>query len=589
MENYENLGTIGEGTYGVVMKARHRETGQIVAIKKFKESEDDDQVRKTALREVRILKQLRHDNIVNLIEVFRRKGKLYLVFEHADHTVLEDIERNPQGLDELELKKTLYQLLMSIDFCHAHNIVHRDIKPENLLVTKNGVLKLCDFGFARVLGGPGAKYTEYVATRWYRAPELLVGDPEYSKPVDIWAVGCLFAELKNGSPLFPGESDIDQLKHIMKTFGPIPKYLQDAFERNPMYSNAALPQVAPTDIKTLNDQFAWYAPEVMSFLADCLVYEPSKRATSSDLLKHPYFAGFSDWFHQEFKSMVDRDNRLQSSYRKRRSRRKDDPNAESRPGTEESSARGANRGRDWREPRESREKENGGFNSRHLMQQYAYLDDFGDEFRGPGANAARSDDIGIPHSMSKESLRNHPLRVVAFPSLAAESEDGPHDAFPPGKKRTDPFPHINPNIPPLVTNRIDHLHSINTLPNLHESPSIGFGNQFDGIIGSGMGLLSERKRRNPKTSHQQPMDPQRTFSKPVKPGKKGQGGSGASPTTTLHQPNFPPGISNMDSYIYLPKSPNVDQGRPMAGPSTGSGQFGVPGAMFGKYPPSRRF
>jgi cyclin-dependent kinase-like len=99
MENYENLGTIGEGTYGVVLKCRHKETGQIVAIKKFKESDEDEQVRKTALREVRILKQLKHDNIVNLIEVFRRKGKLYLVFEFVERTILDDLEANPHGLN----------------------------------------------------------------------------------------------------------------------------------------------------------------------------------------------------------------------------------------------------------------------------------------------------------------------------------------------------------------------------------------------------------------------------------------------------------------------------------------------------------
>ena len=147
MENYENLGTIGEGTYGVVLKCRHKETGQIVAIKKFKESDEDEQVRKTALREVRILKQLKHENIVNLIEVFRRKGKLYLVFEYVDRTILEDLERNPDGLGKDEVKKIMWQLCRAIEFCHAHNVIHRDIKPENLLMNLDDhTLKLCDFG-----------------------------------------------------------------------------------------------------------------------------------------------------------------------------------------------------------------------------------------------------------------------------------------------------------------------------------------------------------------------------------------------------------------------------------------------------------
>ena len=202
MENYENLGTIGEGTYGVVLKCRHKETGQIVAIKKFKESDEDEQVRKTALREVRILKQLKHDNIVNLIEVFRRKGKLYLVFEYVDRTILEDLEKHPEGLGLDNVKKITWQLCRAIEFCHAHNVIHRDIKPENLLVSKHGALKLCDFGFARTLAGPKAKYTDYVSTRWYRSPELLVGDVSEIKKAKL-GEACVCKFTYNGkSKLF---------------------------------------------------------------------------------------------------------------------------------------------------------------------------------------------------------------------------------------------------------------------------------------------------------------------------------------------------------------------------------------------------
>ena len=122
MQNYENLGRIGEGTYGVVLKCRNRETGHLVAIKKFKDSDEDEQVRKTALREVRLLKQLKHENIVSLTEVFRRKGKLYLVFEYVERTILEDLEKHMDGLSVEETKKVMWQLLRSIAYCHNRKV-----------------------------------------------------------------------------------------------------------------------------------------------------------------------------------------------------------------------------------------------------------------------------------------------------------------------------------------------------------------------------------------------------------------------------------------------------------------------------------
>lgn len=319
MDNYDNLGNIGEGTYGMVWRARHRGTGQVVAIKKFKESDADEQVRKTALREIRILKQLKHENIVSLIEVFRHNGKLYLVFEYVEKTILEDLESNPNGMAPEDARKVFYQLLKSLEFMHSHDVIHRDIKPENLLISKNGVLKLCDFGFARGIGGPGSVMTDYVATRWYRSPELLVGD-KYDKLVDVWAAGCMFAEILNGLPLFPGESDIDQLAHIMSCFGKLLPKHEEVFRKNPLYVGVKLPEVKCTEPLVI--KFAGYAKSVVDIMAACLLYDTNDRSPCSQLVNHKYFDGFVDTWEGEFRDKVARDKAENEAFMKTRRKNK---------------------------------------------------------------------------------------------------------------------------------------------------------------------------------------------------------------------------------------------------------------------------
>ena len=236
MNKYEVLGVVGEGAYGVVLKCRNKETQSVVAIKKFKESEEDDVVRKTTMREVKILRMLRHPSIVSLLEAFRRKGKLYLVFEYVERNLLEVLEEQPNGLPPNLVQRYIYQLCQAIDWCHSSHVVHRDIKPENLLInTRDAELKLCDFGFARTVGSHAQDLTDYVATRWYRAPELLLGSTTYDNSVDIWAIGCIMGELYDGQPLFPGESEIDQLYIIQRMLGPLTAEQNDLFLQNPRF------------------------------------------------------------------------------------------------------------------------------------------------------------------------------------------------------------------------------------------------------------------------------------------------------------------------------------------------------------------
>ncbi|XP_062523467.1 cyclin-dependent kinase-like 1 [Corticium candelabrum] len=305
MEKYEKLNKIGEGSYGVVFKCRVKETGQVVAIKKFVESEDDPVIRKIAMREVRMLKQLKHGNLVNLLEVFRRKRKLHLVFEFCDHTVLNELDNSPRGLDGKYVKRIVWQILQAVLYCHSHNCIHRDVKPENILITKNGIIKLCDFGFARVLTGPGGEYTDYVATRWYRAPELLVGDTQYGPAVDIWAIGCVFAELIDGQALLPGKSDVDQLFLIRKTIGELIARHRHIFSTNSLFRGVTIP--LPSHPEPLEVRYPTASPETMSFMKCCLSQDPACRSTCSELLDHSYFDGFREWFVPELERLMEKE------------------------------------------------------------------------------------------------------------------------------------------------------------------------------------------------------------------------------------------------------------------------------------------
>lgn len=306
MNKYEVLGVIGEGAYGVVLKCRNKETNEVVAIKKFKENEDDDpMVRKTTLREVKVLRSLKHANIVSLKEAFRRKGRLYLVFEYVEKNLLEVLEDKPNGVESELVRRYIFQLCCAIHYCHLNNVIHRDIKPENLLVnttTGDHSLRLCDFGFARSMassGGIGAAVgtapsdlTEYVATRWYRAPELLLGDTKYSKSVDIWAIGCIMGELIEGQPVFPGESEIDQLYLIQKVLGPLPKRHMELFATNPRFSGMKMPDVKHPD--TLYRKYCGrMSKKGICFLESTIQLCPEDRLTSEECLKHPYFEGLS--------------------------------------------------------------------------------------------------------------------------------------------------------------------------------------------------------------------------------------------------------------------------------------------------------
>ncbi|XP_006790316.1 cyclin-dependent kinase-like 5 isoform X3 [Neolamprologus brichardi] len=288
MNKFEVLGIVGEGAYGVVLKCRHKDTNEIVAIKKFKDSEENEEVKETTLRELKMLRTLKQENIVELKEAFRRRGKLYLVFEYVEKNMLELLEELPNGVPSEKARSYIFQLIKAIHWCHKHDIVHRDIKPENLLISSDDVLKLCDFGFARNLSeGTDANYTEYVATRWYRSPELLLGAP-YGKAVDMWSVGCILGELSDGQPLFPGESEIDQLFTIQKVLGPLPPEQMKLFYNNPRFHGLRFPTVSHP--QTLERRYLGIIDAaLLDLLKNMLLLNPTERFLTEQSLNHHAF------------------------------------------------------------------------------------------------------------------------------------------------------------------------------------------------------------------------------------------------------------------------------------------------------------
>ncbi|XP_067948671.1 cyclin-dependent kinase-like 2 [Watersipora subatra] len=287
MNKYHVLGIVGEGAYGVVLKCKHKDSGEIVAIKRFKDGEENEDVKRTTLRELRMLKSLKHENVVELREAFKRRGKLYLVFEYVDKNMLEVLEDHPEGVTPEKVRIYTFQLVKAIRWCHDNDVMHRDIKPENLLISCHDTLKLCDFGFARQIDNTQEQYTDYVATRWYRSTELLLGG-DYGKAVDIWAIGCIMGELSDGQPLFPGESEIDQLYTIQKIIGPLPKEQMTLFYKNPRYQGLKFPSVHQP--LTLNAKYKGVISSIgIDFMQACLQLSSSSRASAESCYNHSYF------------------------------------------------------------------------------------------------------------------------------------------------------------------------------------------------------------------------------------------------------------------------------------------------------------
>ncbi|XP_040578801.1 cyclin-dependent kinase 1 [Lepeophtheirus salmonis] len=284
MDDFTKIEKIGEGTYGVVFKGRNRKTDEIVAMKKIRLESEEEGVPSTAIREISLLKELQHPNIVCLQDVLMQENKLYLIFEFLTMDLKKFMDSKAK-MDMDLVKSYTYQILQGILFCHRRRVVHRDLKPQNLLIDKEGAIKIADFGLARAFGIPVRVYTHEVVTLWYRAPEILLGSNKYSCPVDIWSIGCIFAELCNKKPLFQGDSEIDQLFRIFRVLRTPTDDIWPGVTQLPDFK-ATFPSWVENNLATPMKNLE---TEGLDLLQEMLHYDPAKRITGKQALKHPYF------------------------------------------------------------------------------------------------------------------------------------------------------------------------------------------------------------------------------------------------------------------------------------------------------------
>lgn len=237
-DKYQKIEKIGEGTYGVVYKVKDIKTDVLYALKKIRIQNEDEGTPSTALREISILLELRHVNVVQLFDVIHTSQKLTLVFEFVD-TDLKKILDAQEGklLSKDTVKSYLYQLVRGVHYIHKKKILHRDLKPQNLLISKDGVLKIADFGLARGFTISVKSYTHEVITLWYRPPDVLIGGKHYDELVDVWSIGCIFSEMCMGKALFQSSCEADQVLLILNCLGIPPFEYYPDFRMLPDYKN----------------------------------------------------------------------------------------------------------------------------------------------------------------------------------------------------------------------------------------------------------------------------------------------------------------------------------------------------------------
>ncbi|XP_023257622.1 mitogen-activated protein kinase 7-like, partial [Seriola lalandi dorsalis] len=300
-EEYDVIETIGTGAYGVVSSARRRDNGQQVAIKKISNAFEVVTNAKRTLRELKILKHFKHDNIIAIKDILQPNlphsafKSVYVVLDLMESD-LHQIIHSAQTLTPEHTRYFLYQLLRGLKYVHSANVIHRDLKPSNLLVNENCELKIGDFGMARGLSShPEESHsfmTEYVATRWYRAPELLLSLNHYTLAIDLWSVGCIFAEMLGRKQLFPGKHYVHQLQLILAVLGTPPEGLIGAIRADRVRSYVqSLPSQLAMPLAKLYPQAE---PQALDLLGAMLRFDPRERISVTQALEHPYLSKYHD-------------------------------------------------------------------------------------------------------------------------------------------------------------------------------------------------------------------------------------------------------------------------------------------------------
>lgn len=288
VSEFEKLNRVGEGTYGIVYRARDTKTGEIVALKKMRMDREKDGIPVSGLREITILLGCRHENVVPMREVVVGRGldSIFLVMTYCEQDLASLLDNMKSPFNEPQVKCITLQVLKGLKYLHANFIVHRDLKVSNLLMTDKGCVKIADFGLARYFGLPLEPMTPKVVTLWYRAPELLLNSKSHSTAIDMWSAGCILGELLAHAPLLPGKSEINQLELVIDLLGTPNDAIWPGFSSLPILQEFTLKQQKYNNLK---DKFHWLSAAGLRLLNFLFMYDPEKRATAEECLQSSYF------------------------------------------------------------------------------------------------------------------------------------------------------------------------------------------------------------------------------------------------------------------------------------------------------------